>query len=245
MPFSHTVISAEAKSATSETNEVVCFSTSTWWYKFTPTQNGTATITSQVTGSTIPSDENNIVLGFYVGTTFPLIQVGCQNNNNIAGRGESATINLAANTTYYLQVSPLNNTTILDVTTSISFVVPTPPANDDLANAIDATGTLPFSHTVLSSQADYATNETNEAFCSDSNVSWWYKVTPTQNGTITVVSEVTGNNVGGQITDIRLGIYTGGTPPTFPLTEVICTDNDYGVGFGESETINVTANTTY
>jgi hypothetical protein len=243
LPFSHTVLSSEADDATIEIDENICnVAASSWWYKFTPTQNGNMTVVSEVTGSTILGAVSNVLLGIYTGTTFPLTEVSCQDLNNGAGYGERRTTKVTANVTYYIKVATSFPQIILDVTTSISFVVATPPANDDLANAIDATGALPFSHTVISADADDATGETNEVICKEGTESWWYKFTPTQNGSITVVSEVTGSNTETSLDDISLGIYTG---TTFPLTEIICVDNDNGSGWGESETINVTAGATY
>jgi len=114
-------------------------------------------------------------------------------------------------------------------------------SNDDLANAITITS-LPFSHTISEAEAESNTLETNELVCSSSNLSWWYKITPTTSGDMTIVSGHSDNSLN---CDIRLGVYTG---TAHPLSQISCTDEDDGPGrspYGENETISVTAGTTY
>jgi len=125
--------------------------------------------------------------------------------------------------------------------TSVSYSVP--PANDNLADAITITS-FPFSHTLTETEAESATSETNEALCTSlgGNLSWWYKITPSSSGNMTIVAGHSDNTLD---CDIRLGVYTGSS---HPLSQVSCTDSDDGPGanpYGESETIGVTAGTTY
>jgi hypothetical protein len=112
-----------------------------------------------------------------------------------------------------------------------------PPANDNLASAINVT-TFPYTHTVTETEGLAATLETNEVSCNRDN-SWWYKVTAPSAGDLTITS----GDTGGLTCDIRLGIYTG---TAHPLTEVSCTDDDDGPAVnGETETITVTAGIYY
>jgi len=114
-------------------------------------------------------------------------------------------------------------------------------SNDNLANAITITS-LPFSHTISEAEAESNTSETGELACIGT-LSWWYKITPTTSGNMTIVSGHSDNSLN---CDIRLGVYTG---TAHPLSQISCTDDDDGPysldPFGENETISVTAGTTY
>ncbi|MEM9886768.1 MAG: T9SS type A sorting domain-containing protein [Bacteroidota bacterium] len=113
--------------------------------------------------------------------------------------------------------------------------------NDDLANAISI-NSLPFTNTVLSSDAQQATAETDEEVCNNSPTSWWYEFTPTVTGNYFITSEVVGTVNGGTSNDIRLGVYTGST---HPLTRIACFNWNKGAAFGEAEGVALTAGVSY
>lgn len=113
--------------------------------------------------------------------------------------------------------------------------------NDDLANAITI-NSLPFTNTILSTDAQQASAETDELECNDSPTSWWYEFTPSVTGDYFITSEVVGAKNGGTSNDISLGIYTGNT---HPLTQVSCFEWDKGAAFGEAEGVALTAGVAY
>jgi len=238
LPFTHTVLSENGSDATLETGENVCNFDASWWYVFTPTITGDFIIKAEVTGSLEYNEADNTSIGIYTGTTHPLTEVGCFNNNNSYGEGERTLINLSSGTTYYIRVGVEEPSCILDVTTSI--IVPTPPANDNLANAISVSS-LSFTHTVSEANIAGATSETNENICSDDK-SWWYVFTPSTTADYLIHAEVVGSDLDDDEDDTSFGIYTGST---HPLTSEDCFDNDDGYGYGERGLVTLSSGTTY
>jgi hypothetical protein len=110
----------------------------------------------------------------------------------------------------------------------------TAPANDDLANATAvAEGDLPFSTTV---DVTDSTVETGEPSCFGGSTSVWYRVTPTQDGTVEVAL------ASGSIYDWQVAVYresNNGLPGFGALAQVDCTVFRSPVRF------DVTAGNTY
>ena len=131
--------------------------------------------------------------------------------------------------------------TFLIVTLFYSIVLTAQPFNDNLSNAVGVLS-LPFTNTVTAADAAAATGETNEVICEGDEESWWYAFTPSTTAKYMITTEVTGVTSNSSSNDTRLGVYTG---TAHPLTEVTCYDNDEGAGYGEEETLTLTASTTY
>ena len=105
LPFSHTLTGIQTSGATQEGLDPVCYNSNfndirSWWYSFTPTQNGVFAITA---GATASSPPYNVITSVYTGIASSLTAViDCADNNNFSGNGESMTLTATAGTTYYI-----------------------------------------------------------------------------------------------------------------------------------------------
>ncbi|MEM6697278.1 MAG: T9SS type A sorting domain-containing protein [Bacteroidota bacterium] len=124
LPFTNTVLSADAAMATGEVDEVECLGTTeSWWYEFTtPNFTNDYIIKAEVLGSDNEDDTDDLVLGIYTGSNHPLIEVACIDGDNGDGWGEDILISLDASTTYYIRVAARDASLIQDVTFSLNFV---------------------------------------------------------------------------------------------------------------------------
>ncbi|MEM9930134.1 MAG: hypothetical protein AAF840_09970, partial [Bacteroidota bacterium] len=187
------------------------------------------------------SDVNLVLRGSYVpqvGETYTLF-----NNTHfdpitgtLAGLTEG---NLIAFNGAFLRLSYLGGDGDDIVLTVVG--IDTPPANDDLVNAIE----------LMSDESEFvpptsglngATTEPNEVNCSET-VSWWYTYTAPADGEYGVIAGVEGNGRQHSENEISLGIYTG---TNHPLTEVECLDDNQGLTNDlEASILNLLAGETY
>lgn len=121
-PISDDVIAADAQLATVETNEVVCKEANeSWWYVFNPSITTEYIIKTEVTGSDAEDPTDDLRLGIYKGTGHPLTEVGCFDNDGGDGYGEDELLTLSSDTTYYIRISPIAPSAIMEnVTTTIN-----------------------------------------------------------------------------------------------------------------------------
>jgi hypothetical protein len=188
----------------------------------------------------------NVILAVYTGTGFPLTEVACANALGAVSSPESVSVTGTAGTTYYIRVNGIQGST-----GAITLTVAPPPANDNLAAAlqITATGTgTGVTGTTLGATAE--PNETVPTTCNISGTatnSIWWKYTPSVGGTATFsTSGSTTSTTPPGVYDTVLSIYTQtGTSTGHPLTEVACSDDVTAdlTSFIGNQT--VTAGTTY
>ena len=115
IPFVDTTSSVQITAVTDEPNEDICENTEAWWYKIVAVNAGAVTITAEAIADAEYSSDNNITLGVYTGSNYPLTEITCIDNDNGSRRGEVLTINLNANTTYYIRVGSRYPAYIQDV----------------------------------------------------------------------------------------------------------------------------------
>ncbi|MEM6698593.1 MAG: hypothetical protein AAF599_09365, partial [Bacteroidota bacterium] len=111
LPFSDTVSRSDTDASTLESNELICGNNETWWYVFTPTQDMTVTITSEMQGVSFGQLSNDIRVGLFNDNqlSHPLnLLLNCINNDAGDGHGEKEDIFLNLGTTYYIQVATSN-----------------------------------------------------------------------------------------------------------------------------------------
>ncbi|MFK5968903.1 MAG: hypothetical protein QM487_02120, partial [Candidatus Marithrix sp.] len=202
------------KSATIEAgeNRASCNITgaeSSVWYKYSPS-------TNQRTVFNTSGSDYNTVLSVWTGATHPLIEVACNDDNG--GPQSQVGINLTANKIYYINVATGKTSagTLSEATGLLTLNIDIPPANDNLADAIQISEIFPYTNTQNTGGATTEKNEANPSCAENSDASIWYLFNPNSDH----------NNVTFSIPDASfdavLSVWQGNE---FPLTELACSDN--------------------
>ncbi len=199
------------------------------WYRYAPEADGLLRL------DTVDSDFDT-VLSVWVGARHPLGQVACQTDNRSPTRPR-LTVTVVAGRTYFIRAEPYASwpssasppgTLVLN-----AYVPPPPPANDDLANAMDIEA-LPFQHELDSAEATTEVGEArgNCGYSYRSNqYSLWYRFSPTSDGRLPI-------RVENATFDVVVSVWTG---QDHPLREVACS-NEVERG---TMTVDVMAGETY
>ena len=183
--------------------------TSSVWYKYSPTANQRAVF------STSGSDYNT-VLSIWSGATHPLTEVGCNDDNG--GEQSQVAVNLTADKIYYINIATGKTASgsLSEDTGLLTFNMNTPPANDNIADAISISEIFPYINTQNTGGATMENNEANPSCASNTDASIWYLFNPSSDY----------NNVTFSIPDASfdatLSVWQGSE---FPLTELACSDN--------------------
>ena len=224
--------------ATKETDEletscVLKGTVASVWYQYIPTTD------QRIVLDTIGSDYNTI-LSVWSGDTHPLTEVAC-NDDNGTPQSQLA-IELTAQTPYYINIAASNSlgSPQLEGTRLLVFNVSSPPSNDNLANAIEITESLPYLHSQNTGGATLETNELSPSCVTNAGASVWYTFTPTMDyDSVTFSTQESG------FLDTVLSVWEGGT--AHPVTEKACNDNAIAVDqtLTSQLTMPLTANTPY
>jgi hypothetical protein len=203
------------------------------WYRITPA--ATARVTVTTTGSTIVDPavgQPDTLIAIYRGTPSLANQVVCNDDASGATFLSSATSNLLAGSTYWVQVSQwtdVPDTASGDLVTNFAWSTPIlPPANDDFADAATIT-TFPYTLTVPNAQNATVQGSDPQhpgdcVFNGSPRVgthTLWWTVTPEVGGLL----DLDTLSSSGSFTDTLISVYTGG-PGSFDL--VGCNDDDPG-----------------
>ena len=217
LPFSNTV---DITDATTEHGEpqYCYYSSKTVWYSFTPTEN--MLVQADMSGSSFGDTNFNVYQS--VGPGF-----GGLNFMQCAYFGNSATFNVQAGQTYYIQAGSIYGSS---GNLQLNLQELPRPANDDFGSAKAITA-LPYSGTVDISNA---TREANEpSYCYYFSKTVWYSFTPTENTLVKVDMQ------GSSFWDSVFNVYQAIGPNITDLSPLQC------AGFGSSVTFTAQAGTTY
>ncbi|OAV44057.1 T9SS type A sorting domain-containing protein [Lewinella sp. 4G2] len=118
--FSHVVNRFDEDVATTEIDELICEKELSWWYSLTPAETKDFVIRAEVVDDISPSVSNDVSLGVYTGSSHPLTEVSCLDNNEGVGRGEAEIVTLTGGVTYYLRIAVPENVFGGDITTTIT-----------------------------------------------------------------------------------------------------------------------------
>jgi hypothetical protein len=175
------------------------------WWKWQPAANGMVTI------STSGSDLDTTLAVYTAG---PAIVA---KNDNFGGKSTSqVTINVSSATMYYIAVDGFNG-----VQGSIQLAFSSPPANDNIANAIALSGSLPIATTGSNQYASKEAGEPGHGGNTGGTSVWW-KWTPAATGKVTITTA--GSNF-----NTLLGVYTvAGAVPPFSNLVLVAQNDDYG-----------------
>lgn len=207
--YHHTQLTKEANQ---EQNEAVASCGKGYqgsvWYQYKPATN------QAVVFDTFSSDYNTI-LSVWTGAAHPLTEMACDDDDS--GSDSKLSLALTAGTTYYINVaagsvmggSSLAQTGLLNLNLTL------PPANDDVAQAIEITEALPYSVTQNTLGATKESNE-SEPSCSPGAASVWYKYKPTENIDNLVISTRSSSY------DTVVSVWEGFSRPR---TEIACNDD--------------------
>jgi hypothetical protein len=186
LPFSDTQNTVEA---TTEPDDPDCYGNGpTVWYAFTPGTN------MRIAANTFGSDYDT-TLSVYTGGPGSFNQIAC---NDDAGSLQSRVVfDASAGETYFFMAGaffggPGGNL-------AFSVVEPSPPPNDDFADAIVA-GTLPFSDTENTLGATRAGGDPTDCF--DPQPTVWYAFTPSED--MRILAHTSGSDY-----EAVIGVYTG------------------------------------
>lgn len=171
----------------------------TVWYQFTPAADGV--LVADTAGS-----DFDAVVSVWTQQNARLREVACAAGGFGPGLQARTAFHVTGGETYFLLIGGF---VFPDQPANLTFrlAAGTPPANDDFASAM-AIGSLPFSHTVDTSDA---TTEFGEPrFCGGASV--WYRFTPSEDGLLLADSAGSGSGA-------TIGVYT---ESVFGLTQVQC-----------------------
>jgi hypothetical protein len=220
--FPATASVSDIRQATREAGEPTpsCGGTThTVWYRFTASEDGAVTVVS-----TPDSTVYEPVLAAYqaIGTGFAgLSGLGC------VAYSSPLVFPVQTGNTYYVQASSLfSNTGALN----LAFSLTSPPANDDFADATDAS-TLPFDDVVTIKAATAEVGEPSPGERSDRTV--WYRVVAAESGILAVDPAGSGFN------DVRLTLYRADGPGFAGLVQVASN------GYGDRVNARMSAGSTY
>ncbi len=202
------------KAATIETGEKLAScnqngAESSVWYKYSPSANHRAVFNTS-------GSDYNTVLSVWNGATHPLTEIGCNDDNS--GLQSQLAVNMIANRIYYVSVATgkTSSGTLAEDTGLLTLNMSTPPANDDLADAILISEAFPYNNTQNTGGAITEKNEINPSCATNTDASVWYLFNPNSDY----------NNVTFSIPDASfdatLSVWQGSE---FPLTELACSDN--------------------
>src|SRR6266576_26436 len=163
--------------ATTEGSEPLFFGqTNTVWYDWTPSVSGAARLHLTLSAGW------EVIIDVFTGSS--LGSLSEVQNGGFAFDDVVMTFNVVAGTSYKIQVGTGNGAT---GTFSISWDIPSPPANDDFANAIVLTGSSGSVGPIDAFAATFEVGEPggSEFFGSDPSQSTWYKWVAPANGDVT------------------------------------------------------------
>lgn len=204
------------KEAINESNEQVsrCGSDSqgSVWYQYTATDN------QLVVFDTVSSDYNTI-LSVWTGSQHPLTEMACDDGNG--GPESRVSVEFSKGTTYYISVATgkVGGMSLLPQTGLLVFNLTSPPANDNIANAILIEDPLPYINTQNTGGATLENGELSPSCSPEANASVWYLYSPTTAHNNLIFSTV------GSSYDTVLSLWQG---TNHPLTELAC-NNDVTV----------------
>ncbi|OWY62999.1 hypothetical protein B7486_55440, partial [cyanobacterium TDX16] len=152
------------------------------WYSYTPTASG------QLTVDTCTGTAYDSIIGVYTGTAFNALN-GVANGDDECGSNARATFAVTSGTTYRIAVAGFGDGSgPFTLTWNLVPAGPTPPANDDFADAqvlTGASGTVTGSTVGATGEA----GEINHAGNTRPNIrSVWYAYTPATSGLLNVDS---------------------------------------------------------
>jgi len=181
------------------------------WFKYTPTTDQNVVI------DTFTSDYDT-VLTLWSGEATALEELQCNDDNTVLNFQSQLSASLTANTTYHIGVGSLDDFTVADNSGKGNLVLTIKAladlTNDNLADAIAATGDLPFTTTQSTLGASNESNELAPS-CANSGGSAWYTYLAPTDGI--VVFNTYGSNY-----DTVISLWQG---IAHPMTELAC-NND-------------------
>ncbi|GEM_PF-779322 len=204
------------------------------WYQYTPTTDQRAVF------DTAGSDYNT-VLSIWEGDQHPLTEEVLCNDDN-SGPQSQVGVELAAGTTYYINISAAETGggSLLEETGLLVLNLTLPPTNDYLANAIEIEEPLPYTNTQNTGGATIEIDELFPSCVPDAGASVWYFLKPS-----TDYNNVTFSTAGSGY-DTVLSIWQG---TEHPLTELENACNDNAIvteqSLSSQITIPLTENLTY
>lgn len=192
------------------------------WYDFT-IASGPQTIQLDVSNynSSGGPNQRDIAFEVFSGTCGALTSLGCVNATG-SGGAETLTLTNLANGTYYIAVYSMINNTIPTMDVCVTGL-PSPPANDDCANAIPVSvGTngicTEVTGTNVGATASSGAPAPSCGLYSGGDV--WYSITVPASGEVNFTVDFAASN---SITDADMAIYSG---VCGSLTEIECDDLD-------------------
>lgn len=240
-------ISVDTTGATAETDEAIPTigpGDGPWqsaWYEYTPITSDTLTIDLSATAA---GSDLDTVLAVYTGASVDaLTEVGSDDDSGTNGTSRLS-VALTSGVTYHIQVSGYDNTQEGLIEGVWAYPEggggPTPPANDNFADAEEWTGTSGS----ISVDTTDSTVESGEPVGSHwfsppggvAHRTVWYKYTPPSSGNLTIDLSPTGTF------DSTLAVWTGTAVGS--LTEV-GSDDDSGGGGTSKLTVPVASGVTY
>ncbi len=177
------------------------------WYKYTASS--AQTVSFESTGS-----DFDTVLSVWTGSTFPLTEQVCNDNNGSLTTSQ-AKLTTTANTTYWINVGRKTSDNAQLTSNILNFTFRPAPTNDTRATAIKITDPLPYS---TQQNTGGASTDAQPSCSSTAGADVWYQYTPSQNLDNVLVStkSSTYNTV------LSLWTVTGNN-----LQEVACNDNSF------------------
>jgi len=179
------------------------------WYQYTPSS------TQRVVFNTIGSDYNTI-LSVWTGNKHPLLEVACNDDNGMPQ--SQVGVELIKGKTYYLKITAhlMESGSLSEPTGLLVFNMTAPPANDEVANAIPITESLPYTNTQYTGGATIEIDELFPSCVPEASASVWYLFTPT-----TDYDNVTFSTAGSGYNTV-LSIWQG---TEHPFNQLACNDN--------------------
>lgn len=203
----------------------------TVWFTYAPDANGVARFSTCRTDT--DSAFTSPTLALYSGSTLAAAtELGVSHGGCPNGRAnvELGAINVAAGTTYHLQLSIASDSEILGGTLVYDFNTAA-PANDDFADAAAIGGSLPQT---VAADNGLATTEDDEPYKQDwgPRNSLWYSWTADRDGVLSADTCSTSPLPDGNMPDSRLQILDSSSDPAELATLDSVAENDDGCGDG-------------
>lgn len=195
------------------------------WYRFTPAESGTYTLS---TGADTATTAFDTIMSVFAAPTCGTMtnEVAC--NDDLGGSNNRAglQVDLAAGTNYFILVW-LSGADSPSEALSLQLRVdrPRPPANDTCATAEEIPANLGFPRKSSTNDTILAGTDASQPTCAAGYRGVWYKFTPAVTGTY-ILS--TGNDTATAIYDSVMALYTGNECGS--LTPTTCSDGGEGRG---------------
>lgn len=236
----HCLINAPATDPTLDNNNCFPGAQSEGWYDFT-IANGPQTVQLDVSNyaSSGGPNQRDVAFEVFSGTCGSLTSLGCVNATG-AGGAETLTLTNLANGTYYIAVYSMINGTIPTMDVCVTGL-PSPPANDDCANAIPVTVGTNGICTEVTGTVTGATASAGAPAPTCGNYQGgdvWYSITVPASGEVNFTVDFAAT---GSITDADMAIYSG---VCGSLTEIECDDLDGTGAMPVIQATGLTAGTT-